>query len=741
MCWVGYNGGVRTCILTRSDLFPTNHGAAVKIVRTAEQLSLHSNQPVFVVTDDRDRYLRFDGKKVAEVAYPPRIRAAEEWPPLPRLARLADRLCGWVGYPQEEYFLYRPIFDPTWWLRAMYVGMAEQVDVFQAEFPGYGMPALLASRLRRLLAGVPAQASIVQHNVEWDRLEEFGHSVQRIRMVEQALLRAVDSVIAVSEDDRRRMVAGGLPAAQVTVIPHGVDVGVFQRAQGTDIRQRYDISSDAPLLFFHGTLHYWPNTEAVRHIAEQLLPRLLKTHPDLRVLISGMNPPMYYAHPAIRFTGAVDDLADHIAAADVCICPLRAGGGTRLKLMEYMAAGKPIVSTAKGAEGIPYTDGDNIWVADGDDTFADAVAALLADPALRRQMGHAAGRFAAQYDWSSVTRSYVDVYTGHPQDWAPAPVIDDHLPPRVTAKPLTMLLLINRGCNLRCTFCDLWDNPKNMPLEQLHPLLDDAQKIGVKTLVITGGEPLIHPDLPAVVRAARQRGMGVNITTNGLLVRRHWPALRDSGVSSLSFSIDGHPETHDRLRGQQGACERTWAAIAHVREQGMPANVYFVATKENVRELVDVYERAKSLGCGFDFWPVNDAPELYIRTKADVAAWKTAVAHIAQRESTVAARHAFYEEGMAYHAGTLPENSVRCLGLIEQFGVTFDGQLLPCCVWGGEGLAVGNVFETPLAELWYSPAVQQRRHALYGEGCTAGCFNHSLYEFTEALQQPFRLPT
>ena len=83
---------VRVCILTRGDLFPTNHGAAVKIVRTAEQLSLKTGQPCFLITDDRDHYLRFDGRVVSQVVYPPRWRAVQEWPPLPRLSRLASRL-------------------------------------------------------------------------------------------------------------------------------------------------------------------------------------------------------------------------------------------------------------------------------------------------------------------------------------------------------------------------------------------------------------------------------------------------------------------------------------------------------------------------------------------------------------------------------------------------------------------------------------------------------------------------
>jgi hypothetical protein len=106
------------------------------------------------------------------------------------------------------------------------------------------------------------------------------------------------------------MAQAGLPAAQ-SLIPHGVSLLPFRKAQPAGVRARHGIAADAPLLIFHGTLHYWPNTEAVRFIAEQLLPRLVGPLPGVRVLICGMSPPRYYAHPAIVFTGPVDDLPAH----------------------------------------------------------------------------------------------------------------------------------------------------------------------------------------------------------------------------------------------------------------------------------------------------------------------------------------------------------------------------------------------------------------------------------------------
>ena len=756
---------MRVCILTRGDIFPTDHGAAVKIVRTATHLSRATAAPVSIVTEDRDHYLRFDGERVERVPFPPRFRAAEEWPGVERMGRVAERLCGRLGYPQEEHFLYRPLFDPAWTMRAVEVGRLEGIDVYQAEFPGYGVPAALAARtlgaLRRARGGTGPISSIVQHNVEWDRLAGFGHDVRWIRRAERAALQRVDHVIAVSTDDRDRMVEAGVERHRITVIPHGVDAVPFRAASGEGIRERYGISEGAPLLFFHGTLDYWPNTEAVRFLVEQLLPRLLRSHPDARVLVCGRNPPAYYAHPAVVLAGSVEDLPAHVAAADVCVCPVFAGGGTRMKLLEYMAAGKAVVSATKGAEGIQYVEGKDLLIADSPDEFTAAVAGLLDDRSRRRALGAAAARFAFHYDWSAVAEGYVRVYEGDgvAEDWnqrllarsprvPPAPVrpvpvqrlelpdVAAHLPAESSpSKPLTMLLLVNRGCNLRCSFCDLWEEHVHMPFEQILPLLDDAAAIGTRTLVLTGGEPFLHPDLFAIVEAARARGMGVNITTNGTLLDRRWDEVVASGVASLSFSIDGLEPTHDGLRGQKGAFRRTMAALERVVDHGgLSPSVYFTVTSTNVHELVEVFERVHALGADFDFWPVNDAEDLYLRSRADREAFLAAVDHIGTKLPAVAARRAYYAAGLAYHAGEA--GPVRCLGLVDQFGVKYTGEFLPCCVWDGAGLVLGNVNETPLRELWVAPEVQAFRERMFHTGCDAGCFNHSLYEFEVSTGLP-----
>jgi len=106
-------------------------------------------------------------------------------------------------------------------------------------------------------------------------------------------------------------------------------------------------------------------------------------------------------------TGTVDDVRPHVAGAAACIVPLRVGGGTRLKIFEALAMGKPVVSTGVGAEGLSLTPGEHYLAADGPGEFAGAVVRLLRDPGLRRRLG-AAGRdlVAARYSWSEVARPF-----------------------------------------------------------------------------------------------------------------------------------------------------------------------------------------------------------------------------------------------------------------------------------------------------------------------------------------------
>ena len=776
---------MRICIVTRRDLFPTVHGAAVKIIRTAESLSRACNG-VFIVTNDREIYHRYRDGRYEECRYPDWLVTATRLPApfeawlekrgVPEYWQTIERALHHIGYPPEEHFLYQPIVDPDFWLRTLYIGMRHRVRTFQAEFPGFAIPCVLAAR------ATLGRSCIVQHNVEWQRLtdttELSKERIDRLRRVELLLLKLVDEVIAVSDVDRQQMVDEGIPRAKITVLPHGVDVMAFRRATPAPLREEASVPAGVPLLFFHGTLHYEPNTVAVRLLAEEILPRFQRDGPEVRVVAAGMHPPQQHAHPWMHFTGVIDDLPAAIAAADLCVVPLLAGGGTRLKILEYLAAGVPTISTLKGAEGLRVDDGvEMALVGDGDwDDFCDRVRQLIADPAAAQRMSSRAADFALRYDWDPVCRTYVDLYRGKGRgedrsggiddrdsrqlsqvqgQWQPgegftrpevpatehSPALEralvSHLPqpPRWT-KPRTAIVLLNRRCNLRCQFCDHWKFRDDLPVEAINAVIDQAHDVGVRTLVLTGGEPLLRRDLYEIIDRARSQELAVNVTTNGTLLTRRIRLLAAHPPHSISVSIDGLDETHDRLRGREGTATKAWAGIERLlAETDIAVNVYFVVTGLNVHELVPVYERAVALGAAFDFWPVNGHPELGIHDEQGREAYRKAVATVMAREPHRQEHAGYYEYGREYLEGR--RDRVRCLGLVEQFGVDHRGRLVPCCVWGIEDMAVGSVLEQPLQELLTSLRAREVREQIFKEGCLDRCFNHSLYEFGQATGLSF----
>ena len=802
-------------IATREDLFPAVHGGAVKIVRTAQAISKLGGE-VTVVTADRLRYHRFVDGEHELLPYPPRLVAATRVPPavrgvlervgVPDYWRAVQGLLVALGYPEDEHLLYQPVVDPEFWLRTLYVGRRHRSAWFQAEFPGFLAPCYVAARLLR------KKCSVVQHNVEWKRLEDTTELppdvVERLREIEMQLCHLADEVITCSADDRELMLPDDFERGEITVIPHGVDLESYGAKSGAGIRDAYGVPDDHGLIFFHGTLHYWPNTVACRVFAEEILPRLRARGRKVKVIAAGMNPPERYRHPDLLYPGVVDDLATHVAAADLCAVPLLDGGGTRLKLLEYFAGSAPVVSTRKGAEGLVVEDGREIFLVDDGDweAFVDKIEHLLDHRQDALGMGSLARRFVEQYSWLHVGEAFVELYSDRdrvrgtdfnaeflnrverdqrplidvgaeraaarskelervhskerrgnaskllvidhePQvaHWSDEQVTHElseedivrHLPADLDwQKPRTMILLLNKRCNLKCDFCDLWHFTDLMPYEHAASIIKRAPRAGVKTLVITGGEPFVHPRIFEIIELAKNLGLGVNITTNGTLLRKDLQRLEASRVDSLSISLDGFEGNHDKLRGVDGTYTEVMATLDALQAHtDIHLNIYFVVTNHNVDDLLPVYAMTAERGIAFDFWPVNGYPHLFISTERDKATYQAAIERIAQTEPQVAARMDYYRYGQEYMDGR--RDHVRCLGLNEQFGVNHEGQLVPCCVWDQKGLQVGSALDEPLDQLFFSERAQAMREQIHSVGCVDQCFNHSLYEFQQATGLPF----
>jgi len=231
--------------------------------------------------------------------------------------------------------------------------------------------------------------------IQWWRMARF----------EPSILRAVDRVLVCSDLERDLVRVAG--ARNAMVVPNGVDVGAHARAPRTP--------SDRPTILFTGGLAYAPNAEGVRWFVLEVLPELRKILPRFRFVVVGKGAPTSLTALAvpgeIEFAGWVDDVRTQLSRADVSVAPLRVGGGTRIKILESMAAGVPVVATRVGAEGIEAKDGTSIVLADEPAAMARAIADLANDASRSSRIAESARDLvAARYDWPRVLEPLVEEY-------------------------------------------------------------------------------------------------------------------------------------------------------------------------------------------------------------------------------------------------------------------------------------------------------------------------------------------
>jgi len=263
----------------------------------------------------------------------------------------------------------------------------------------------------------PAIPSVLfQHNVEteiWRRhvLTEpskykkliYGVEFSKMMSYERRAVQQFQHVIAVSAHDKRLMSAW-VDASRITVVPTGVDLAQY--------RPEPPAGDPQPLAMFVGAMDWEPNVGAVEYFCRDIWPRVTDEIPEARFRIVGRNPVWRVralASDSVEVTGRVPSVQEHLREAVVVVVPLLVGGGTRLKIYEAMAAGRAVVSTSVGAEGLDVHHGADILLADDATTFADAVMMLLRDRGARAVYEQAAARQAAQFDWPQVAATFEDV--------------------------------------------------------------------------------------------------------------------------------------------------------------------------------------------------------------------------------------------------------------------------------------------------------------------------------------------
>jgi sugar transferase (PEP-CTERM/EpsH1 system associated) len=226
----------------------------------------------------------------------------------------------------------------------------------------------------------------------------------KLRRYERAKMPLYQAFVACSENDA--MVIGcDAPTTAPLVIPNGADLSSFVPVGRTKAKD--------PTLLYVGAMHYYPNADAVRFFFETMYERIRQAVPDVRVQIVGHAPApdieQLVRFPGVEVTGSVADVRPYYEEATAFIVPLRLGGGTRLKIIEAMAMGLPVVSTTVAAEGLSVQPGEDILIADDPSSFIESVLRLLADSELRQRIARSGQRLARHYDWNELCKPYAEL--------------------------------------------------------------------------------------------------------------------------------------------------------------------------------------------------------------------------------------------------------------------------------------------------------------------------------------------
>ena len=258
---------------------------------------------------------------------------------------------------------------------------------------------------------------IVAHNVEsmiWSRRAKmagnplgrwfFGMQAKRMADFERAQMPRASRLIAVSEADAETFRQWG---ARCVTVDNGVDLEFYSPDAGAEVANR---------MLFLASLDWFPNIDALDHFIAEILPAIRRARPQatLRIVgrrLSTADAARFAKVAGVEVIGEVDDVRQELRSASVVVVPLRIGGGSRLKILEALAAGKAVVATTIGAEGLAVEDGVHLRIADSAKVFSKITCELLADETRRRALGRAGRTLVeARYGWDVLAKQMESVW-------------------------------------------------------------------------------------------------------------------------------------------------------------------------------------------------------------------------------------------------------------------------------------------------------------------------------------------
>jgi sugar transferase (PEP-CTERM/EpsH1 system associated) len=378
--------------------YPPDNGARLRVYNLLKQFS--SEHQVTLVAFSRE---------ARDASYLDSLKPyCQEVYLLPGRAFQRTSLKAWVGLLSTKPRAVVNTYDPKAAARiqriasngrfdalvAFEIGAAVDVAPYVAAIKG--IPAVLED----LELAVLKEQSGIQRNA-WGRLR-YRMTWWKMRRFTAQMLRRFDVCTVASAQERANLLEIVPNYRGVEIIPNGIDTELY----GSD----YGLP-EPDTLIFTGGLTYNANFDAMHFFLGEVFPLLKTRRPSLRLRITGSTGGVPVDDlpltSGVSFTGYVDDIRPLVARSQVCVAPMRIGGGTRLKILEAMALGTPVVSTSKGAEGLEVVSGRDLLIADEPAEVADAIVNLLEDHELREVLSRNGRELVkAKYDWNVIGQQY-----------------------------------------------------------------------------------------------------------------------------------------------------------------------------------------------------------------------------------------------------------------------------------------------------------------------------------------------
>ncbi len=315
-------------------------------------------------------------------------------------------------FTSQSYFVTRFNFDEY---RQVLIELlkSENFDIVQLE--GVFMASYIPEIKKYSSAKIVLRAHNVEHQI-WERHIQGESRVsrkwylqiqnQRLKKFELNAIKQVDAIVPISKVDEDAFKALGFEGKMITCMT-GVDINGYRQIS-VPIKNRS--------VFYIGSMDWMPNQEAVTWFIKNCWPIIRKEVPEARFYAGGKGMPLHFFHitePGVTIIENVSSAPAFFMEHEVMVVPLLSGSGIRIKIIEGMSYGKAIVSTRVGAEGIGYTDGKNILIADDPEQFAASVIHLLTMPEQRLKIETEALNYATNhFDNRMVVQPLIDFYKG-----------------------------------------------------------------------------------------------------------------------------------------------------------------------------------------------------------------------------------------------------------------------------------------------------------------------------------------